>query len=240
MNSEADIRSILPLIRIPTLVVHRTGDRCLNVEEGRYLANRIPGADFVELPGMDHLPFVGDQDSILDEVEEFLTGVRHTPRPEPVLATLLSASFRLAEGESRPAARLWQRLRDHIDRELEWYRGRESGHATHTLLASFDGPARAIRCASAIGHHAARLGISMRTGVHIGECEIMSSGIRGAAVEIARRMTYQAKPAEILVSATVRDLVAGSGIRFLPPEEAAHGAATFDIPLLTLDSGTIH
>src|SRR5262249_25146725 len=90
MNSEADIRSILPLIRVPTLVVHRTGDRCLKVEEGRYLAERIPGADFVELPGDDHLPFVGDQESILEEVEEFLTGVRHTPRPEPVLATLLS------------------------------------------------------------------------------------------------------------------------------------------------------
>ena len=103
MNSEADIRSILPAIRVPTLVAHRTGDQCLLVEEGRYLANRIPGARFVELPGVDHLPFVGDQNAILDEVEEFLTGVRHTPRAEPVLATVLSASFQLPPDGEMPA-----------------------------------------------------------------------------------------------------------------------------------------
>lgn len=240
MNSDADIRSILPLIRVPTLVVHRTGDLCLNVEEGRYLANRIPGAEFAELPGVDHLPFVGDQDAILDEVEEFVTGIRQPSRPEPVLATLLSASFQLAGVEYRPAARILQRLRDHIDRELEWYRGHESGHSTHHLLASFDGPARAIRCACAIGHHAASLGIHMRAGVHIGECEITGRGIRGAAVESARQIALRAGAAEVLVSSTVRDLVAGSGIAFRRKEDTPSGEASVDLDLLAVDSATIH
>ena len=240
MNSEADIRSVLPLIRVPTLVAHRTGDRCLNVEEGRYIANRIPGAEFVELPGDDHLPFVGDQDAILDEVEEFLTGARNSPRPEPILATLLSASFQLLRDDYRPMARLWQRLRDHVDRELEWYRGRESSQAGHSLLASFDGPARAIRGACAIAHHAASLGIRMRAGIHIGECEITSYGIRGAAVEIARRITTYSRTDEILVSSTVRDLVPGSGIRFQRKEETVGNERFMDLQLLSVDSGIVH
>ena len=165
---------------------------------------------------MDHLPFVGDQDAILDEVEEFLTGVRHTPRAEPVLATVLSASFQLPPDEAQPASRVWQRLRDHIDRELEWARGRDCSHSTHSLLASFDGPARAIRCACAIAHHAARLGIRVRAGLHIGECEITGGTIRGAAVETGPPDRAEADADEIVVSATVRDLVAGSGIRFRP------------------------
>jgi len=214
MCSEADIRNILPAIRVPTLVAHRTGDRCLMVDEGRYLANRIPGARFVELAGIDHLPFVGDQDAIIDEIEEFLTGVRHAPRAEPVLSTVLSASFQLAPGESQGAARTWQRLRDHIDRELEWSRGRDWSHSTHRLLASFDGPARALRCACTIAQHASRLGVRLRAGLHIGECEIAGGGIRGAAVHTAQLIAEQAEPEEILASATVRDLVAGSGIHF--------------------------
>jgi pimeloyl-ACP methyl ester carboxylesterase len=216
MNSEADIRDILPAIRVPTLVAHRTGDQCLVVEEGRYLAERIPGARFVELPGVDHLPFVGDQDSILDEVEEFLTGVRQTPRTEPVLATVLSACFQLEPGQDRPASRTWQRLRDHVDRELEWARGRDCSLSTHNLIASFDGPARAVRCASAIAQHAARLGFRVRCGLHIGECELTGGTIRGTAVETARQIALEAGAGEIMVSATVRDLVAGSGIPFQP------------------------
>lgn len=216
MNSEADIREILPNIHVPTLVVHRTGDRCLLVEEGRYLASRIPGAEFVELPGVDHLPFVGDQDSILNEVEEFLTGTTHRPRPEPVLATVLSASFQSTPGEYELPSRIWQKLRDHIDRELESSRGRESSCGTHSLLASFDGPARAIRCATSIALHAAKSGIHVRAGLHAGECEINSKTIRGTAVEASRLIAQRAEGTEILVSRTVRDLVAGSGIRFAP------------------------
>jgi pimeloyl-ACP methyl ester carboxylesterase len=238
MNSEADIRSILPAIRVPTLVAHRTGDQCLKVEEGRYLADRIPGARFVELAGDDHLPFVGDQDAILDEVEEFLTGVRHAPRAEPVLATVLSATFQLPADQAQPASRVWQRLRDHVDRELEWNRGRDYSLSTHCLLASFDGPARAIRCASAIAHHAARLGIRVKAGLHIGECELTSGTIRGAAVETARQIALEADTGEVLVSATVRDLVAGSGIQFEPKGFLGGGKAPDGLQLLTVCAGS--
>jgi pimeloyl-ACP methyl ester carboxylesterase/DNA-binding winged helix-turn-helix (wHTH) protein len=237
MNSEADIRSILPAIRVPTLVAHRTGDECLLVEESRYMASRIPGARFVELPGVDHLPFVGDQDAILNEVEEFLTGVRHSPRAEPVLATVLSASFQRSQDDGgQPAPRAWQRLRDHVDRELAWSRGRDCSPGTHSLLASFDGPARAVRCAAAIAHHASRIGIRMRAGLHIGECEITGGGIRGAAVETARQLAHHAGAEEILLSATVRDLVAGSGLRFQHKGVLDLGEALPRLQFLTLDS----
>jgi pimeloyl-ACP methyl ester carboxylesterase/DNA-binding winged helix-turn-helix (wHTH) protein len=234
MNSDADIRSVLPSIRVPTLVVHRTGDRCLLAEEGRYLASRIPGARFVELAGIDHLPFVGDQASILNEVEEFLTGVPHVPRAEPVLATVLSVSFQLSGDESQPAPRIWQRLRDHVDRELEWSRGRDCMHTTHTLLASFDGPARAIRCTCTIAHHAARLGVNVRAGLHIGECEITGGGIRGAAVDVARQISQIAQPGEIVVSTTMRDLVSGSGIRFQTRGMLKGREDTSELSLLTV------
>jgi len=235
MNSEADIRSILPTIRVPTLVVHRSDDRCLQVEEGRYLANRIPGAQFVELPGADHLPFVGDQDAILDELEEFVTGARHTPHAEPVLATLLSATFQLMPDEYQSGPRAWQRLRDHIDRELEWFRGNKCNPGTHTLLASFDGPARAVRCACAIVHHASRVGIRVRAGLHIGECEVKAGAIRGATVEIVRQIADYAQTSEILVSTTVRDLVAGSGLRFQPRGVLACGEASPGLQLLSVE-----
>ena len=237
MNSEADIRSILPAIRVPTLVLHRTGDDCLRVEEGRYLANRIPGARFVEFPGADHLPFVGDQESILDEVEEFLTGVRHSPRAEPVLATVLAASFQLSEDVNQPASRAWQRLRDHIARELEWSRGRDCSPRPSSLLASFDGPARAVRCACAIAHHASRLGIRMRAGLHIGECEIVRRGIRGPAVDIACQIAQYVETAGILASATVRDLVSGSGIRFQHKGTLDADGTLDGLQFLTVDPG---
>jgi pimeloyl-ACP methyl ester carboxylesterase len=123
MNSEADIRGILPAIRVPALVIHRTGDQCLRVEEGRYVASRIPGAKFVELPGVDHLPFVGDQDRILDEIEQFLTGALQTLQPEPVLATVLFASFTGPYRDHMPGANAWQRLRDHVTRETAIFTG---------------------------------------------------------------------------------------------------------------------
>ena len=240
MNSEADIRSVLPTIRVPTLVVHRTGDQCLLVEEGRYLAEKIPNARFVELPGVDHLPFVGDQNAILDEVEEFVTGVRHARRVEPVLATVLSATFQVSTDEYGPASRVWQRLRDHIDRELEWSRGRDWSHGTHALLASFDGPARAIRCAHAIAHHAARNGIRMRAGLHIGECEITNGGIRGAAVDIARQISQCAEAKEILASATVRDLVSGSGLRFQHKQMLDGSGPQSELSLLAVQPDAIY
>ena len=216
MNSEADIRAVLPTIRIPTLVLHRTGDRCLKVAEGRYVASQIPGAQFVELPGEDHLPFVGDQDSILDEVEQFLTGTRHAQRHKPVLATVLSASFKLLPASHKARPGVWRRLQDHITREVEWFRGREYSQNGHGLIATFDGPARAIRCATAIAHHASRLGIQIAAGLHTGECEVEGNTVGGPAVDTTRKIEKLAGAGRIIVSAAVRDLVAGSGISFQP------------------------
>jgi hypothetical protein len=214
MNSEADVRDVLPAIRVPTLVLHRAGDQCLLAEGGKYIADRIPGAQYVELPGNDHLPFVGDSDSILVEIEDFLTGTHHVHAHEPVLATILSASFEVPDDP-----RLLHRLYDHVPRELQWFRGRTSGRNPGGLLAHFDGPARAVRCASALAHHAGRLGIAMKAGLHIGECEIADDGVRGSAVELAHRIREQAAPGQILVSTTIRDLVSGSGLQFHPAGE---------------------
>jgi len=219
MNAEIDVRNVLPSIRVPSLVIHRTEDQCLKVEEGRFVADRIPGAKFVELPGNDHLPFVGDQDTILDEVEEFLTGVRHRIEPDTVLATVMVARLvgikdlvdRL--GPER-WAEWWRRLHAHITKEIEWFRGREIDILENRLLAIFDGPARAIRCASAISEYASRLGVQTCTGLHTGECEIVEGHVAGAAAEMCVCVANEAEAGEVLVSSTVKDLVAGSGIRF--------------------------
>jgi len=219
MNAEIDVRNVLPSIRVPSLVIHRTEDQCLEVEEGRFVADRIPGAKFVELPGNDHLPFVGDQDAILDEVEEFLTGVRHHIEPDTVLATVMVARLvgikdlvdRL--GPER-WAEWWRRLHAHITKEIEWFRGREIDILENRLLAIFDGPARAIRCASAITEYASRLGVQTCTGLHTGECEIVDGHVAGAAAQMCVCVANEAEAGEILVSSTVKDLVAGSGIQF--------------------------
>ena len=223
MNAQADIRAILPAIRVPTLVIHRTGDRCLQVEEGRYVASRIPGARFVELPGEDHLPFVGDQEAILNEVAEFLQGAEQAPGVEPVLATVLAVSFRLASDPAHPRSNPWRRFQDHLTRELEWFKGRELGERGQCLLASFEGPSRAIRCASAIAHYAERFGIEITAGIHTGDCVVAGESIRGAAVEIAVSIREHAVAGEIVVSSTVRDLVAGSGISLLKKGYLAAG-----------------
>jgi class 3 adenylate cyclase len=216
MNAEIDVRNVLPSIRVPSLVIHRTDDQCLKVEEGRFVAQRIPGAKFVEFPGHDHLPFVGDQDAILDEMEEFLTGVRHTLEPDTVLATVLftriaSVDERLKEGNWEEMLR---RLRAHIAKEIEWFRGREIDMVGDRPLAIFDGPARAVRCALAITEYASRLGVETRAGLHTGECEIVGGKVAGAAAEIGVRVANEARYGEVLVSSTVKDLVAGSGIKF--------------------------
>ena len=234
MNSEADIRTVLPAVRVPTLVLHRSGDQCLRVEEGRYVANRIPNARFVELPGQDHLPFVGDQDAILNEVESFLVGASKPLHCEPVLATVLSASFDFPVGEREPNLYTWRRLQDHIRRELEWFRGRQYDQGRRSLLACFDGPARAIRAAAAIFQHASDLGVEMNAGLHIGECEVSSHGMRGIAVETARSIELCAGMSRILVSATVRDLVAGSGIQFQPQGHLDVTSSPERLPILSV------
>jgi pimeloyl-ACP methyl ester carboxylesterase/DNA-binding winged helix-turn-helix (wHTH) protein len=215
MNAEIDVRNVLPSIRVPSLVIHRTDDQCLKVEEGRFVAERIPGAKFVEFPGNDHLPFVGDQDAILDEVEEFLTGVRHRIEPDTVLATVMVARLvGIEDHVDRQGRELLRRLHAHITKEIEWFRGREMDMVEDRFLAIFDGPARAIRCASAITEYASRLGIEMRTGLHTGECEIVDGKVAGAAAQVVVCVAREANGGEVLVSSTVKDLVAGSGISF--------------------------
>ena len=219
MNAAIDVRKVLPTIRVPTLVIHRTGDECLKIEEGRYVAKHIPGAKLVELPGNDHLPFVGDQESILDEVEEFLTGVRHQPEPDTVLATILY--MRIVNSDEHMGRlgndrwdELLRRLRSHIQKEIEWFRGREVDMVGDRPLAIFDGPARAIRAACAISQYASRLDIKMRAGLHTGECEMTDGKVTGLATQVCLGVANLAAADEVLVSSTVRDLVAGSGIRF--------------------------
>ncbi|HEX6178634.1 MAG TPA: alpha/beta fold hydrolase [Thermoanaerobaculia bacterium] len=209
MNAEIDVRHVLPSIRVPTLVIHRSGDLCLTVEEGRYVANRIPDAKFVELPGNDHLPFAGDQDAILDEVEMFLTGVRHERQPDTVLATVLVTRIAGEHGADR-----LRRLHGHIRKEMEWFRGREIHAAGDRTMAIFDGPARAIRCALAITAYARSMETSSCAGLHTGECEIAASGVRGIGPDVGVAVANAAKTDEVLVSSTVKDLVAGSGLRF--------------------------
>ncbi|HKS10101.1 MAG TPA: alpha/beta fold hydrolase [Pyrinomonadaceae bacterium] len=216
MNAEIDVRNVLPSIRVPSLVIHRSEDQCLKVEEGRFVAERIPGAKFVELPGNDHLPFVGDQDAILDEMEEFLTGVRHAHEPDTVLATVLFTRIAGTNNQLRLSnwEELLRRLRAHIAKEIEWFRGREVDMVGDRPLAIFDGPARAIRCALAITEYASRLGVETRAGLHTGECEIVDGKVAGTAAEIGECVANEAEAGEVLVSGTVKDLVAGSGIKF--------------------------
>jgi len=219
MNSYIDVREVLPTIRVPTLVLHRTGDHDVNVEEGRYLASRISGAKFVELPGDDHWIAAGDTDAVADEIEEFLTGTRPVPELDRVLATVL---FTDIVGSTERAAevgdRRWRELLGNHDatvrRELERFRGREVDTAGDGFLATFDGPARAVRCAISAGAAVRDLGVEIRVGIHTGECELDGPKIRGIAVHTGARIASLAGPGEVLVSQTVKDLVSGSGLQF--------------------------
>jgi pimeloyl-ACP methyl ester carboxylesterase len=218
MNSQIDVRHVLPTIRVPTLVLHRRGDRDSRVDEGRYVAEHVPGARFVELEGVDHLPAV-DADQIVDEIEEFLTGSRRVHETDRVLATVL---FTDIVGSSERAARLgdgrWRELllQHHADvrNELERWRGREVDTAGDGFLAAFDGPARGIRCACAVRDRVRALGIDVRAGLHTGECELVGEKVVGIAVHTGARVAAAAAAGEVLVSQTVKDLVAGSGIEF--------------------------
>jgi pimeloyl-ACP methyl ester carboxylesterase len=219
MNTEIDIRAILPTIRVPTLVIHRTGDRIANVEEGRWLAARIAGARFIELPGDDHFAWVGDQDAILDEIQEFLTGDRPTPELDRELSTLLFTDIAgSTELITRLGDRAWRELleRHHamVREELARFRGREVDTTGDGFFATFDGPARAVRCALSVVGSGQNLGIEIRAGLHTGEIQMMGSKICGIALHIGARVAAIAKPDEVLVSRTVKDLIAGSGIRF--------------------------
>ena len=227
MNAEIDIRNVLPTIRVPALVIHRTGDRCLRVEEGRYMAERIPGARFLELPGGDHLPFAGDQDAIVDAVRRFAAELGNGTDRTRVLATLLFLrTDRFSDELDRDASR-----------EIRWFHGEKIGRIDDALVATFDGPARAIRCARALLDASQSRGLRLAAGLHTGECELTPDGIAGVSVEIGALLAEAAPAGEIVVSNTVRDLVAGSGLEFAPRGIASLGDRLGDWPVFTVRRG---
>jgi pimeloyl-ACP methyl ester carboxylesterase/class 3 adenylate cyclase len=219
MFLDIDVRAVLPTIRVPTLVLHRRGDRVVNRRAGEQLAAAIPGARYVELPGIDHLPWAGASEPLLGEIEEFLTGARSTPEPDRVLATVM---FTDIVGSTERAAELgdarWRDLlaahQAALRRELTRFRGHEVKTLGDGCMATFDGPARAIQCGCAITEAARSLGLEVRVGLHAGEVELMDEDVGGIAVHIAARVGALAAAGEVLVSSTVKDLVAGSGIGF--------------------------
>jgi DNA-binding SARP family transcriptional activator/pimeloyl-ACP methyl ester carboxylesterase len=218
LNMELDIRVVLPSVRVPTLVLHRTGDM-LPIEGARWLAGQIPGARFVELPGDDHWPWLSDPDEVVDEVEEFLTGERRGRKPDRALATVLFTDIvGSTERATELGDRRWRDLLEQHDRlirrELGRYHGREVKTTGDGVLATFDGPGRGINCAQAICARARALGIEVRAGLHTGECELRNGDVGGIAVHIGARVAGLARPGEVLVSSTVKDLVVGSGLVF--------------------------
>lgn len=225
-NSELDVRHLLPSVRVPTLILHRVGDGVVPVAAGRYLAEHIPGARYLEIPGDDHLVTDNEtQDVIADEIEEFMTGARHRLEPDRVLATVM---FTDMVGSTQRAAELgdsrWHELLNNyyavVRKELTAFRGREVNTAGDGLLATFDGPARAIRCACSVRERLRPLGLHVRTGLHTGECEIIGDDVGGIAVHIGARVAATAAPDEVVVSSTVKDLVAGSKLQFV--DRGAH------------------
>jgi class 3 adenylate cyclase len=219
MNTQHDIRDVLPSIRVPTLVLHRVGDVDVKVEEGRWIAAQIPGAKYVELSGDSHTLWGGDTDEIVDEIEEFLTGARPARELDRVLATVL---FTDIVGSTEKAVELGDRrwrelLGAHeilVRRELQRFRGREVDTAGDGFLATFDGPARAVRCAAAVAQAVRELGLETRAGAHTGELELDGDKVRGVAVHTGARVAALAGPGEVLVTSTVKDLTAGSGLDF--------------------------
>ena len=213
MNADIDVRPILPSIRVPSLIIHRAGDLCLKVEEGRFVASQIPNSQYVELDGIDHLPFVGDQDEIVDEIERFTRDLRESELHDRVLATVMSVRLdRQVSSSSRE--KITAKTPNFILRQLTSFRGREVFFGDGELLAVFDGPARAVRCAQSISRSAKQSGLAIRSGLHTGEYDVINQNYSGFAVELAKKIGAEAKPFDILVSRTVKDLVAGSGLEF--------------------------
>jgi pimeloyl-ACP methyl ester carboxylesterase len=240
-NAAIDVRAALPAIAVPTLVLHRSGDMAAPIEGGRYIAENIPGARFVELPGDEHYPFVGDGDRVVDEIEEFLTGERPRRPLDQALATVL---FTDIVGSTERAAALgdrrWHDLLERHDaairRELHRFGGREVKRTGDGFLATFDGPARGVRCAAAIREALAQIGLEVRSGLHTGECELFDDDIGGIAVHIAARVNALAGAREVLVSGTVKDLVVGSEIEFAPRGETALKGIPGRWPLVLVES----
>jgi pimeloyl-ACP methyl ester carboxylesterase len=222
---EFDVRDVLPSIRVPTLVLHRRDDSFIKVEHSRFMADRIPGARLVELEGGDNMFSIGDSEALLGEIEEFLTGERHSVEPDRMLATVLFTDIcNSTEHAARMGDRSWRFMLERHDalfrRALERHRGKEVKRTGDGFLATFDGPARAIRCAADLSDAVGSIGLEVRAGLHTGELEVMDGDLGGLAVHIAARVMDRAGPCEVLVSSTVKDLVVGSGIDF--EERGAH------------------
>jgi len=219
MAFDIDVRHVVPSVRVPTLVLHAVGDRVCHIENGRFLARNIPGAELVEMEGADHVPWF-QPEPCLSEIRQFLTGVREPEEPDRVLATVL---FTDLVDSTATAARLgdrrWTELLERhyraVRSQLDRFRGREVKTTGDGFLATFDGPARAIRCATAISNDARELGLAVRSGVHTGEVERLGDDIAGITVHVGSRVAAMAGPGDVFVSGTVRDLVAGSGIEFV-------------------------
>ena len=219
MFFDIDVRDVVPTVHVPALVLHRRHDRLVNVRNGRWLAEHLPDAKLVELPGDDHIPWYEDPEATLGEIEEFLTGTRGGPEPDRMLATVLftdivDSTRTAAELGDRALARGARAARRTVKSALERFGGREVKSTGDGFLATFDGPARAIRCARSILDSSAEQGLRVRAGIHTGEFEVMGDDIGGIAVHIAARVSALAGPGEVLVSRTVKDLVAGSGLQF--------------------------
>ena len=240
-NWQVDVRSILPAIRVPTLVAHRRGD-LVPVEHARYTAAHIEGARLVELDGIDHAPWIGDAGALLDEIEEFLTGAREAETPDRALLTVL---FTDIVDSTATAARLgdaqWRALLERHDVEMRRQVARFRGHAVKStgdgFLATFDGPARAIRCAQAVRDELASLGLAVRAGIHTGECEQRGDDVSGIAVHLGARVCGRARAGEILVSSTVKELVVGSDLAFADRGVAELKGVPGQWRLFALDDG---
>jgi len=225
MFLDTDVRDVVPSVHTPTLLIHRRHDRLVNVRHSRWLAEHLPNAKLVEIPGDDHIPWYQDPELTLGEIEEFLTGTRAEPEPDRMLATVL---FTDIVGSTRTAAELgdkrWHGVLDRHDetvrQALDRFRGRAVKSTGDGFLATFDGPARAVRCARAIVESSAGQGVRVRAGLHTGEIEVIGDDIGGIGVHIAARVSALAGPSQVLVSRTVKDLVAGSGLEF--SERGAH------------------
>ena len=219
LGSELDVRHVPPTIHVPTLVMHAPGDTIVPLAQGRWLAEQIEGARFVELAGQDHVPWFDVADQVVAETREFLTGFREAPEPEQILATVLftdivGSTERARELGDREWRSLLERHHAAVRDILVRYRGREIDTTGDGFLAAFDGPARGIRCALAVRDALEGMGIPVRSGLHTGECELVGDKLAGIAVHIGSRVAAAAGESEVLVSSTVRDLVAGSGIEF--------------------------
>ena len=224
MNSEIDTRPILSAIKVPTLIMNRTGDPAVSVEGARDMAKRIPGARFIEYPGDTHSIMAIEPEKIIGDIQEFVTGIRQEVIDDRVLATILFVD--IADSTkmlSELGDRVWKEKLESYYRlarsQFGHYRGRETNTAGDGIMASFDGPARAVRCASAIASQVKQLGLDVRAGVHTGEVQVMGDNIGGIAVHIASRVQNESAPGEVLVSSTTKDLIAGSGISFEPRGE---------------------